>query len=406
MKGKGDKIKSRTTGGKRLTRVKFQPADRLQTLPPYLFAAIDRMKQEALHKGVDIINLGVGDPDQPTPAHIIERLKRAADDPANHQYPTYDGMARFREAVAQWYKKRFGVTLDPATEVLALIGSKEGIGHLPLGLLNPDDVALVPSPGYPVYQVSTAFAGGRPYMMPLRKQNGFLPDFGAIPPSTLTRARLCFLNYPNNPTAAVAPPGFFRDAVAFARRHGLVLAHDAAYSEIYFDGDRPASFLETDGAKEVGIEFHSLSKTFNMTGWRIGFAVGNRQVIAALGQVKSNLDSGVFQAVQEAGIAALESPDAVTDQIRRLYQERRDLFVEGIQRLGLKVERPAATFYLWISVPQGLTSAEFTARLLQQAGLVTTPGNGFGDAGEGYIRMTLTVPKERLAEALDRMKRL
>jgi LL-diaminopimelate aminotransferase len=385
---------------------RFKPARRIGQLPPYLFAAIDRMKQEAIRKGIDIINLGVGDPDQPTPPHIIERLQRAAEEPRHHQYPSYEGMLRFREAVARWYRQRFGVTLDPATEVLTLIGSKEGIGHLPLGVLNPGDVALVPSPGYPVYQVATQFAGGRAYMMPLRQANNFHPDFAAIPSATLKRTRLCFLNYPNNPTAATTTIDFFRQTVAFASRHRIIVAHDAAYSEIYYDGKRPPSFLEIDGAKEVGVEFHSLSKTFNMTGWRIGFAVGNRQILAALGKVKSNLDSGVFQAVQEAGIAALESPQSVTDAIRRRYQERRDLFIPGLQQLGYEVTSPSATFYVWIRVPKRTTSAAFTARLLQRAGIVSTPGNGFGAAGEGYVRMTLTVGPERLKEALDRMKRL
>ncbi|MEW6324053.1 MAG: LL-diaminopimelate aminotransferase [Nitrospirota bacterium] len=389
----------------------FSPADRIEQLPPYLFAAIDKMKQEAIRKGVDIINLGVGDPDQPTPPNIIERLKEASENPQHHQYPSYEGMLRFREAVARWYRERFNVTLDPHTEVLTLIGSKEGIGHLPLGVINPGDVVLVPSPGYPVYSVATQFAGGRPHFMPLTHANRFHPDFGAIPASVLKRARLCFLNYPNNPTAATTTPEFFRQAIAFARRHRLIVAHDAAYSEIYYDGRRPSSFLEVDGAKEVGIEFHSLSKTYNMTGWRIGFAVGNRRILAALGKVKSNLDSGVFQAVQEAGIAALESPPGVAEAIRQRYQERRDLFVPGLQQIGYDVELPAAAFYIWIRTPIGsggrrIKSAAFTARLLQQAGIVSTPGNGFGQAGEGYIRMTLTVSKERLAEALDRMKRL
>jgi len=385
---------------------KFKAADRILTLPPYLFAAIDRMKQEAIRKGIDIINLGVGDPDLPTPAHIIERLQQASTDPRHHQYPSYEGMLRFREAVARWYRQRFNVVLDPATEVLTLIGSKEGIGHLPLGVINPGDVALVPSPGYPVYQVATQFAGGRVHLMPLGAENRFHPDLEAIPASVLKRARLCFLNYPNNPTAATTTPDFFLEAAAFARRHRLIIAHDAAYSEIYYDGRRPHSFLETEGAREIGVEFHSLSKTFNMTGWRIGFAVGNRDVIAALGKVKSNLDSGVFQAVQEAGIAALESPPAVTDAIRREYQQRRDLFVPGLQQLGLEVESPSASFYVWARVPKKTTSAAFTARLLRQAGIVTTPGNGFGAAGEGYVRMTMTVPPARLHEALDRMKRL
>lgn len=401
-------MKMQRTKSKKIIRgpARFTPADRILTLPPYLFAAIDRMKQEAIRKGIDIINLGVGDPDLPTPAHIIQQLQQAAEQPHNHQYPSYEGMLRFREAVARWYRQRFNVVLDPATEVLTLIGSKEGIGHLPLGVINPGDVSLVPSPGYPVYQVATQFAGGLAHLMPLCAENRFHPDFEAIPASVLKRARLCFLNYPNNPTAATTTPDFFREAAAFARRHRLIIAHDAAYSEIYYDGRRPTSFLEAEGAREIGIEFHSLSKTFNMTGWRIGFAVGNRDVISALGKVKSNLDSGVFQAVQEAGIAALESPHAVTDAIRLEYQQRRDVFVPGLQQLGLEVESPSASFYVWARVPKKTTSAAFTARLLQQAGIVTTPGNGFGVAGEGYVRMTLTVPPARLHEALDRMKRL
>lgn len=384
----------------------FTPARRIEQLPPYLFAAIDKMKQEAIRKGIDIINLGIGDPDLPTPPHIIERLQRTATDPRHHQYPSYEGMLRFREAVARWYQERFNVTLDPQTEVLTLIGSKEGIGHLPLAVINPGDVALVPSPGYPVYQVATLFAGGRAYFMPLTKANRFHPEFDAIPKSILKRSRLCFLNYPNNPTAATTTLDFFRQAVAFASRHRLIIAHDAAYSEIYYDNRRPPSFLEAEGAKEAGIEFHSLSKTFNMTGWRIGFAVGNREILAALGKVKSNLDSGVFQAVQEAGIAALESPPGVTDAIRQRYQERRDLFVPGLQQLGYEVDLPTAAFYIWIRVPKKTTSSAFTARLLQQTGIVSTPGNGFGAAGEGYIRMTLTVGADRLKEALDRLKRL
>jgi len=410
-RAKGERVKEKKKAAKKPKArnqgtVKFTPADRILTLPPYLFAAIDKMKQEAIRKGIDIINLGIGDPDLPTPAHVIQRLQQASTDPRHHQYPSYEGMLRFREAVARWYKQRFNVTLDPATEVLTLIGSKEGIGHLPLGMINPGDVALVPSPGYPVYSVATQFAGGLTHLMPLRASNHFHPDFDAIPASVLKRAKLCFLNYPNNPTAATTTPDFFREAVAFARRHGLVIAHDAAYSEIYYDGRRPPSFLEVEGAKEAGVEFHSLSKTFNMTGWRIGFAVGNRDIIAALGKVKSNLDSGVFQAIQEAGIAALESPHEVTDAIRREYQQRRDLFVPGLQQLGLEVESPSASFYVWARVPKKTRSADYTARLLQQAGIVTTPGNGFGEAGEGYVRMTMTVPPARLKEALDRMKRL
>jgi len=383
----------------------IHPAARIKALPPYLFAAIDEMKQKAIARGIDIINLGIGDPDLPTPAPIIERLKQAAAEPKNHQYPSYEGLASFRQAVAAWYKRRFGVQLNPEDEVLTLIGSKEGIGHVPLAFVDPGDVVLVPSPGYPVYPVGTSFAGGIPYVMPLPKANGFLPDLGAVPAEVARRAKLMFLNSPNNPTSAVAGREFFKRVVAFAREHQIIVCHDAAYSEIYYDGQRPASFLEVEGAKEVGIEFHSLSKTFNMTGWRLGFAVGNKQVLSGLGKVKSNLDSGVFQAVQEAGMTALELGEQVTDRIRAVYQARRDVLVPALKKLGLDVEMPRAAFYVWVAIPFGYTSTSFTAHLLEKAGIVTTPGNGFGLEGEGYIRMALTTPKERLAEAVARIEK-
>jgi LL-diaminopimelate aminotransferase len=381
-------------------------ATRIKTLPPYLFAAIDEMKQKAIARGVDIINLGIGDPDLPTPAAIIERMQQAVADPKHHQYPSYEGMLAFRQAVADWYGRRFSVTLDPASEVLALIGSKEGIGHVPLAFVDPGDLVLVPSPGYPVYPVGTSFAGGVSHLMPLRKQHGFLPDLTAIPKDVAGRAKLMWINSPNNPTSVVADKAFFQRVVAFAREHRIIVCHDAAYSEIYYDGQRPASFLQVEGAKEVGIEFHSLSKTFNMTGWRIGFAVGHRQVLAGLGKVKSNLDSGVFQAVQEAGITALNSDDRLTQGLREIYQARRDVLIPGLQKLGLEAEMTRAAFYVWVTVPTGYTSTAFTAHLLDKAGIVTTPGNGFGEPGEGYIRMTLTTSKERLAEAVERIKKV
>jgi LL-diaminopimelate aminotransferase len=385
---------------------KPQLADRIKNLPPYLFAAIDQLKQKALAKGVDLINLGIGDPDLPTPATIIQRLQRASEDPKNHQYPSYEGLLTFRQAAADWYQRRFGVRLDPKNEVLTLIGSKEGIGHAPLAFINPGDVALIPDPGYPVYHAGTLFAGGRSHFMPLQKENHFLPEFDRIPKAVLKKARLLFINYPNNPTSATAGKEFFKEAIRFARRHNLIVCHDNAYSEVYFDGERPVSFLELDGAKEVGIEFHSLSKTFNMTGWRIGFAVGNPKVLAALGKVKSNLDSGVFQAVQEAGIEALNLRESTTDEIRKIYQERRDTLVSGLLGLGLSVDPPKATFYVWVGVPKGFTAMKFTMHLLDRAGIVTTPGSGFGKSGQGYIRMALTVPNERLMEAVGRMERL
>ena len=385
--------------------VQIRPARRIETLPPYLFAAIDQMKQHAVARGVDIINLGIGDPDLPTPQPIVERLQQAAADPHNHQYPSYDGLLRFREAVAAWYHRRFNVTLDPVTEVLTLIGSKEGLGHVPLAFVDPGDIVLVPSPGYPVYPVATRFAGGEPYLMPLRKIHRFLPDVTAIPSEVARKATLMFLNSPNNPTAAVASREYFSQIVEFARQHGIIVCHDAAYSEIYYDGQRPPSFLEVDGAREVGIEFHSLSKTFHMTGWRIGFAVGNQEVLAGLGKVKSNMDSGVFQAIQEAGTVAMDMDQALTPGIRACYQERRDAFVPGLQKLGLQVEMPHPAFYVWAAIPSGYTSTSFTVHLLENAGIVTTPGNGFGEPGEGYIRMTLTASTARLTEALHRIEK-
>jgi LL-diaminopimelate aminotransferase len=383
----------------------IQLADRIKNLPPYLFASIDKMKQEAIRQGKDIINLGIGDPDLPTPAPIIERLQKAAEDPRHHQYPSYEGMLIFRKAVAQWYQRRFKVTLDPESEVLTLIGSKEGIGHFPLAFINPGDIALMTSPGYPVYHAGTLFAGGKSYFIPLRAENGFLPDLAAIPSDVARDAKILFINYPNNPTAATADKHFFESVVDFARRNNIIVVHDAAYSEVFYDGQRPTSFLEAEGAKEVGVEFHSLSKTYNMTGWRIGFAVGNKEVLAALGRVKSNLDSGVFQAVQEAGIAAMDMDDSVLEIIRKIYQERRDILIPGLQKLGFKVNAPLASFYVWIPTPPKTSSSDFTALLLSKTAIVTTPGNGFGEAGEGYIRMTLTTSKERIEEALDRMEK-
>ena len=381
----------------------IEVATRIKTLPPYLFAAIDKMKQAAIARGVDIINLGIGDPDLPTPGPIVESLARAAKDPKHHQYPSYEGMLSFRKAVADWYHRRFGVTLDPADEVLTLIGSKEGIGHIHLAFLDPGDIVLVPSPGYPVYPVGTSFCGGVSHIMPLTKANGFLPDLEAIPKDVARKAKLMWLNSPNNPTSVVMTKAYFKRVVEFAREHHVIVCHDAAYSEIYYDGKRPASFMEVDGAKDVGVEFHSLSKTYNMTGWRLGFVVGNKDVLAGLGKVKSNLDSGVFEAVQAAGITALGLDDAVTDAIRKTYQERRDTLIPGLKKLGLEVEAPPAAFYVWVTVPNGYTSASFTAHLLEKAGIVTTPGNGFGAPGEGYIRMTVCTSKERLAEAVERI---
>lgn len=386
--------------------MQIEQAKRIEQIPPYLFAEIDKKKEEMRKKGMDLIDLGIGDPDLPTPKPIIERLKMASEDPKNHRYPSYEGMIEFRTAVAQWFERRFGVTFDPRTEVLTLIGSKEGIAHIPLAFVNPGDYVLVPSPGYPVYRVSTLFAGGIPYFLPLRKENDFLPNFSEIPKEVAEKARLLFINYPNNPTSAIAERSFFEEVVAFARHYRMIVCHDAAYSEVAFDGYRPLSFFEVEGAREVGIEFHSLSKTFNMTGWRIGFAVGHSEIISGLGRVKTNIDSGLFQAIQEAGIEALNHFDTPLPEIIQIYERRRDVMVKGLREIGLKVERPKATFYLWIQVPRGHTSAQFATFLIEQAGIVATPGNGFGEAGEGYIRMALTVDEMRLKEAIERLKRI
>ena len=378
-------------------------ADRLSALPPYLFARIDAMKAEKARSGADIIDLGVGDPDLPTPPHVVEALCAAARDPANHHYPSYAGMPAFREAAANWYGRRFGVELDPSTEVLALMGSKDGIAHVPEAFVNPGDVVLAPSPGYPVYRTSTLFAEGVLHDLPLAAENGFLPDLDAVPSDVARRAKLLFVNYPNNPTAAVAPPSFYDEVVAFAREHAVVVVSDNAYSEIAYDGYRAPSFLETDGAMEVGVEMHSLSKTYNMTGWRIGMAVGNPAILAGLGRVKTNVDSGVFDAVQHAGIAALSgSQDCVADACR-VYQERRDVLVAGLRSLGYDVAAPKATFYVWLPVEDSMA---FAARLLDEAAIVATPGVGFGAHGEGYVRFALTRPVERIEEALARMEAL
>jgi LL-diaminopimelate aminotransferase len=385
--------------------MKITYSSKLQKLPPYLFVEIDRRKKAALARGVDIISLGVGDPDQPTPSHIIKAGQRALADPKNHQYPFGSGCKEFRQAVARWYKKRFGVTLNPDDEVISLIGSKEGIGHFHLAFVNPGDVVLIPEPGYPVYNTGTIFADGKPFFMPLKEENGFLPDLDAIAENVRKRAKIMFLNYPGNPTAAVATKAFFARVVAFAKKYDIIVAHDAAYSEIYYDR-KPVSFLQVPGAKEVGVEFHSLSKTYNMTGWRIGWVCGNAQVVKGLSTVKDNYDSGVFQAIQEAAVAALTGPQSCVENMRKLYRRRRDVFVEGLQQLGWKVNKPKATFYVWAHAPVGYTSAQTVAKLLDEAGIVCTPGNGMGTSGEGYVRFALTVGVPRLKEALGRIAKL
>ncbi|MCH8968187.1 MAG: LL-diaminopimelate aminotransferase [Planctomycetes bacterium] len=384
----------------------FVRSKRLGALPPYLFGEIDRRKRAALAAGRDVINFGIGDPDQPTPKFIIDRLEEAARHAPNHQYPQNKGSARFREAAANWFKRRFDVDLDPDREVLMLIGSKEGLGHIPLATLNPGDGALIPSPGYPVYHSACIFAGGIPHEMPLKASNGWLPDFDAIPPDHAQAAKLMYLNYPNNPTSAVADLDFFERALAFARRHDILIVQDAAYSEITFERPSP-SILQLPGGKESAVELYSLSKTFNMTGWRIGFAVGHAEVLAALADVKENLDSGQFTAVQEAAVEALDNADHI--EVRALvdlYRERRDVLVDGLNRIGFDVAKPEATFYVWMPVPRGYDSMTFAAKLLDEADVVAIPGVGFGQAGENHVRFALTVPTDRIRQALERLGKL
>ncbi len=381
-------------------------ADRINALPPYLFATIDEAKTEMISKGVDVIDLGIGDPDQPTPSHIVESLCEAVRDPATHRYPSYAGMMEFREAAAQWCKDTKGIDIDPASEALTMIGSKEGVAHLPLAFLNPGDVALVPDPAYPVYKIGTQFAGGVPYIMPLLKENDFLPDLDTVPTDVLKKTKLMFLNYPNNPTSATAPLNFFEEVVDFARENDIVVIHDNAYSDMVYDGYQSPSFLSVDGAMDVGIELYSLSKTYNMTGWRIAFAVGNSDIISGFGKVKSNIDSGAFDAVQRAGITALSSSQQCVADMNNIYTDRRDALLKGLNAIGLDVKPPKATFYVWTPIPKNYDSIGFSRLLLEKAGIVATPGVGFGDYGEGYIRFSLTQTVERINEAVGRMEEL
>ncbi|OCC16229.1 Aspartate aminotransferase [Dissulfuribacter thermophilus] len=386
--------------------MEFTQSDRLKKLPPYLFVELDRKKNEAIKRGVDVIDLGIGDPDIPTPAFIVEKMMEAVKNPSYHRYPSSNGMQSFREAAATFVKRRFGLDLDPDTEITAIIGSKEAIFHFPMAFLNPGDVVLVPTPGYPVYHIGTLFAGGQTYYLPLYEENGFLPDLDSIPQDILERAKILWLNYPNNPTAALATPEFFERVVSFAKQHKIIVCHDAAYSEMTFDGYKAPSFLETPGAMDVGLEFHSLSKTYNMTGWRIGFAVGNQELIRGLKTVKSNADSGQFEAIQAAAATALMSDQSCVEEMRKIYEERRNALVESLKGVGLNPPMPKATFYLWLKVPNGHTSQSFASLLLDEAGIVCTPGNGFGDPGEGFVRMALTVSKERMKEVGDRLRKV
>ncbi|MBI5284058.1 MAG: LL-diaminopimelate aminotransferase [Chloroflexi bacterium] len=381
-------------------------ADRIEKLPPYLFAQISKKVAAKKAQGIDVVSFGIGDPDLPTPPQIIDALCEAAHDPANHRYPETEGLPDFRRAVADWYERRFGVTLDPGKEVMSLIGSKEGIGHIALCFIDPGDVALVPDPAYPVYAIGTMFAGGESYALPLTEERGFLPDLEAVPADVASRAKVLWLNYPNNPTGAVADIDFFERAVHFAKRHDIAICHDGPYSEVAYDEYVPVSYLQAKGAMDVGIEFHSLSKSYNMTGWRIGMAVGNPKIIDALMRVKSNLDSGASQAIQRMAIAALDGPQDSIDAHNAIYQRRRDRVVDALRKLGLQVTPPKASLYVWAKVPAGMTSAGFAERLLDEAAVIVTPGNGYGPHGEGYVRLSLTLPDDRVDEGLRRIAAL
>jgi LL-diaminopimelate aminotransferase len=376
---------------------------RLDRLPPYLFVEINRKIAEKKARGEDIISFAIGDPDMPTPSNIIDELCRAARDPANHRYPETAGLPELRQAVAEWYQRRFDVSLDTEKEVLPLIGSKDGVGHISFCFIDPGDIALVPDPGYPVYSISTLLAGGEPYFLPLTERNNFLPELEVIPRSTVKKAKLLWLNYPNNPTGAVADIDFFQKAVHFALDNNLAICHDAPYTEVTFDGYRPPSLMQIPEAREVGIEFHSLSKTYDMTGWRIGMAVGNTKMIDALFRFKSNLDSGIPQAIQQAAIEALTGPQDSIKEHSAIYQRRRDRLVKALNDIGLKARLPKASFYIWARIPEGCTSVKFTTELLDEANVAVTPGTGYGAAGEGYIRLSLTVPDDRLDEGINRL---
>ena len=379
-------------------------AQRIEKVPPYLFAEIDKKKEAAIAKGVDIINLGIGDPDKPTPAHIIAQLKESASNPKTHDYPPYEGTKEFRTAVASWYLKRFGIKLDPTKEVISLIGSKEGIAHVFLAFVDPGDITLIPDPAYPVYKTGTLFANGEPYYMPLLEENGYLPDLDKIDENIAKKAKLIFLNYPNNPTGAVADIGYFKEVVDFAKKYDLLICHDFAYSELAYDGYKAPSFLEVEDAKDICLEFHSLSKTYNMTGWRIGFAVGGSEAIAALSIIKTNVDSGIFKAIQEAGITALTGPQEHIPQLIEMYTARRNAVVDGFNELGWNIKFPKATFYVWIPAPVNISSIDFANQILEKTGIIVTPGVGYGQYGEGYVRVALTVDVPRIKEAINRLK--
>ena len=381
----------------------MQFSERMNRVPPYLFVQISRKIAEKKAQGIEVISFGIGDPDIPTPDYVVDALGDASHDPPNHRYPESEGLPEFREGVADWYLRRFGVQLDPEKEVISLIGAKEGIGHVAFCFLDAGDVALVPDPGYPVYAMGTLFAGGESYMLPLTSENDWLPDLDSIPDDVARKAKLLWLNYPNNPTGAVTDLDYFSKAIEFAKTYDIAVMHDACYTEVAYDGYRPPSFLQAKGAMDVGIEFHSLSKSYNMTGWRIGMAVGNAEMIEALLTIKSNLDSGVPQAVQHMAIEAMKRPLESVDDRNAVYQARRDRIVPVLKDMGMKVESPKAGLYIWAGVPEGYTSAEFAEKLLEDTDVLMIPGGNYGAAGEGYVRLSITLQDNLIDKALDRV---
>lgn len=383
----------------------FEEAKRLSTLPTYVFDTTDKLKCEERAKGKDLIDLSMASPDFPTPQPVIEAMKKALDEPANHRYPSFDGLPEFRQAVEKWCREQYNIDLDHNKEILPLIGSKEGIVHLTLALVNPGDTTLVPLPAYPAHFRATMLAGGTSIVMPTSAKTGYLPDFSTIDNAIADQAKVMFLSYPTNPTGAIASKEFFEEAVAFCKKHSIILIHDFAYAEIYFDGKKPMSIMEIPGAKDIAIEFHTLSKTFSMAGWRIGFVVGNHQLIQTLRKMKTNLDYGLFSATQRAGIAAMNMDKRYLDKVREEYQTRRDAVVNGLNSLGWKIEKPKASMYVWVEVPKGFTSMNFFLELLRKAGVVVSPGFGFGDLGEGYIRIALIDSVKRIEEAISRMEK-
>lgn len=384
----------------------MQPADRLRRLPEQFFSALVRKANSYVEKGYDVINLGQGNPDLPTPPHIVEALREAVLDPTTHRYSPFSGLLELKEAIAAWYKEEFDVDLDPATEVAILFGGKVGLVEISQCLLNKGDICLVPDPGYPDYWSGVAMSGGEMAMMPLLRENGFLPDYSTIPQEVLERAKLMFLNYPNNPTSAIANREFFRQTVELAEKHRIVVAHDFAYGAIGFDGQKPLSFLQTPGAKEVGVEFYTMSKTYNMAGWRVGFALGNKDVISLINLLQDHYYVSLFPAVQRAAIAALRSPQDAVHELVKTYERRRDVLIGGLQELGWDVLNPQGSFFAWIPVPEGMGSVEFADLVLDQAHVVMAPGIGFGKSGEGYVRVGLLAPEERLREAVERLARI